>query len=52
MVPIDIDLPRELRALVISGPNAGGKTVALKTIGLATALAHAGPLIAAAEKDP
>jgi DNA mismatch repair protein MutS2 len=37
-VPIDLDLAR-LRALVVSGPNTGGKTVALKTLGL-TALLH------------
>ncbi len=42
MVPVDVDLPRELRALVISGPNAGGKTVALKTIGLIALMAHTG----------
>ncbi len=42
MVPLDVDLPRELHGLVISGPNAGGKTVALKTIGLVAILAHAG----------
>ncbi len=40
-VPIDLDLD-QLRALVISGPNAGGKTVALKTIGLAAVLHQAG----------
>ncbi|HSC92177.1 MAG TPA: Smr/MutS family protein [Gaiellaceae bacterium] len=46
-VPIDLDLGA-LRALVISGPNAGGKTVALKTLGLA-ALLHQSGLRPAAE---
>jgi DNA mismatch repair protein MutS2 len=40
-VPIDLDLG-PLRAVVVSGPNAGGKTVALKTLGLAVLLHQSG----------
>jgi DNA mismatch repair protein MutS2 len=40
-VPIDLDLGGA-RALVLSGPNTGGKTVALKTLGLAAVLHQAG----------
>src|SRR5579884_1872230 len=47
-VPIDLDLGG-LRALVISGPNAGGKTVALKTLGLAALLHQCGLRPPAAE---
>ncbi len=34
VVPLDFQLPEGVRTLVVSGPNAGGKTVVLKTIGL------------------
>jgi DNA mismatch repair protein MutS2 len=34
VVPLDFRMPEDIQALVISGPNAGGKTVVLKTIGL------------------
>lgn len=40
-VPIDLH-PGELRAVVVSGPNTGGKTVALKTLGIAAALHQCG----------
>jgi len=47
-VPIDLDLG-SVRALVISGPNTGGKTVALKTLGLAALLHQSGLRPPAAE---
>lgn len=41
-VPIDVILEKEKRAMIISGPNAGGKTAALKTIGLIAVMAQSG----------
>ena len=41
-VPLDLELPADRRLLVVSGPNAGGKTVVLKTAGLFAMLAQCG----------
>ena len=48
IVPLDLELPTRTSVLVISGPNTGGKTVALKTVGLCAALHQSGLLVPAA----
>ncbi len=49
LVPLDLELAPPGTLLLVSGPNMGGKTVLLKTVGLAVLLAHAALPVPAAE---
>ena len=52
VVPNDIEIAPDVRALIISGPNTGGKTVTLKTIGLYALMVRAGfPLSASPDTE-
>jgi DNA mismatch repair protein MutS2 len=51
VIPMSLDLDFARRTLLISGPNTGGKTVALKTVGLLAAMTHAALPVPAREAE-
>jgi DNA mismatch repair protein MutS2 len=51
VVPISLTLDERCRTFLISGPNTGGKTVSMKTVGLLALMAHAGLPVPAAEAE-
>lgn len=51
VVPISLTLDEKCRTLLISGPNTGGKTVSMKTVGLLALMAHSGFPVPAAEAE-
>lgn len=51
VIPLDLELNRQQRILIISGPNAGGKSVCLKTVGLLQYMLQCGLLIPMHERS-
>ncbi len=52
VIPLDLDFEGDVRVVLVSGPNAGGKTVGLKTLGLCCVMAQSGiPLPARADSS-
>ncbi len=49
VVPIDISIGKDYSVLIVTGPNTGGKTVSLKTLGLACLMAKSGLFVCAKE---
>ncbi|MCC7232838.1 MAG: hypothetical protein IT242_07845 [Bacteroidia bacterium] len=51
VVPLNLKLDPENRIMIISGPNAGGKSITLKTVGLMQLMLESGLLVSASEKS-